>query len=236
MLSSTARVGPVSHSAHEERSADQLGSLPQPTAQSLGRFEALPSRGQSPERPKVSVLGFASDLTLDNGRSRLPAPVLYRMAGRIGYSFDGGETIFAFSYDVPRDGGPDEAADQLMQGRTLPGIVTDDTDMFRSVSLRPKVPGSDAQKPQIVYSQDIPLSPEQIEAVKSAHEARPVGEPMRDFRYGLPSHGTTAFNGATYLSTLGIPFPAIPFPGGALDEYVQTLAENGKVWKPGEPA
>lgn len=198
---------------------------------------ALGSRGQSPTQAKVSVLGFASDLTLDSGLRELTAPVIDRMVGRIGYSFDGGKTIFAFSYCVPQNGGLENAADRLMQGETLPGIVTDDTDMFRSVRVRPKLPGSGAheREQQIVYSQDIPLSPAQIDAVKSAHEARPVGKPMPDIRFGLPFPGTTAFNGATYLSTLGIPFPHIPFPGGALDEYVQTLAENGKAWRPGEP-
>ncbi|CAN7632641.1 hypothetical protein LJR230_004651 [Trinickia sp. LjRoot230] len=240
MLPSTARIGTVSNSAHEQPAADprSVSSLA-PTAQRLGQFAALPSRGQSAEEPKVSVLGFASDLTLDNGRKELTDPVIDRMFGRIGYSFDGGRTIFAFSYCVPQNGGLSKAAYRLMQGRTLPGVVTDDTDTFRSVSLQPNLAGSDAQEPepqpQIVYSQDIPLSPAQIDAVKSAHEARPVGKPMPDIRYGLPFPGTTAFNGATYLSTLGIPFPHIPFSGGALDEYVQTLAENGKAWRPGEP-
>jgi len=147
----------------------------------------------------------------------------------VGYSFDGGKTIFGFGPTVPENVDSREIIFRLVHGETFPGRVTDDTPVFRSVAENPFHPASMASARQIVYKQDIFLSHKHFRAIKDEHDARSLDQAMPVVRYGFPFPNTVAFNCATYPASLGI---QLPHPRGTLSTYVSKLAEMGDTWKP----
>lgn len=199
------------------------------TARGAQPSEANPRRTEV--RAAVSLFGFASDLTLDGPLGSFDPPHPYRITGHVGYSLDDGRTIFGFGPSIAEDIAAGEMVMRLGLEETFPGMVTDDTGVFREVAGMPRHPVSRAPKPQIVYKQDIPMSREQFDAISAEHDARPLGEPMPEIRYGFPFPNSPAFNCATYPGTLGIP---IPHPRGVLEKYIPKLAEKAARWRPDE--
>jgi hypothetical protein len=149
----------------------------------------------------VSILGFKSNLTLPLKHPINP-PHPYRITGHVGYSLDGGKTIFGFGPSNLENVSSADTLDRLFMEETFPGKVTDDTHVFRSVAENPTHPASTASEPQYVYKQDIPVSQKKFASIKAAHNARPLNEPMPEIRYGFPLPNTTAFNCATYPASL----------------------------------
>lgn len=181
----------------------------------------------------MSLFGFASDISLDDPSLSTSVPISpYRISGHVGYSLDGGRTIFGFGPSVGQDITGDEVLLRLGLRETFPGKVTDDTEVFREVAQMPRHPVSLSRQPQIVYKQDIPMSEAQFNAIRAEHDARPLGEPLPDdIRYGFPFPDSPAFNCATYPSTLGIP---IPDRRGLLATFIPKLAEKSVKWRPDE--
>jgi filamentous hemagglutinin len=213
-----------------------LGGLSSPpTRQAISRAQRKPSvtalsDAKETAPSTVSIVGFKSDLSLVGKLADpIDPPHPYRVTGHVGYSIDGGKTIFGFGPSLPEGVSSDDAILRLAQRETFPGKVTDDTHVFRSVAENPRHSASTAQSAQYVYKQDIGVSPQQYATIKATHDHRPLAQAMPEVRYGFPFPNTTAFNCATYPGSLGID---LPHPRGTLDTYIPKLAEKGDLWMP----
>ena len=188
------------------------------------------SRSRVATRTVVTILGFASDLTLAVPSNRAGSASRYqRFTGHVGFSFDGGKTIFGFGPAIPETIDHRAGLARLARGATFPGRVTDDTALFHAVYDNPHHPDSNANAPQIVYRQDIAVSAGHFRGIKSVHDARPIDQAMPAIPYGFPFPDTEAFNCATYPASLGIELPHF---SGKLATYIATLAEVGEPWRP----
>jgi hypothetical protein len=179
------------------------------------------------DKPKeISIFGFrgaggVNDLLAPD------APHPYSVTGHVGYSFDGGETIYGFGPKVPENMSAFDAVQSLKNKASYPGQVTNDTEVFRSVAEHPLE--SRGGGLQTVVEQKIPVSQEQFDAIKAQHDAAGVNNPMGDVLYGFPGPDGESFNCATYPSKLGIP---IPETSGNLRNYMPALEEKGQPWSP----
>lgn len=192
-------------------------------AKGLGAWNAA----RAPQ-PTVSIFGF-------RGAGRIAdldapdAPHPYQVTGHVGYSFDGGKTIYGFGPEVG-EMTAFEAVASLKKHTLYPGKITDDTYVFEMVARKP---GLDRDgNPQIVFEQKIPLTRAEYDAAVAEHAARGVGAPMSDVLYGFPNPANPnpcAFNCATYPSRLGIP---IPERTGIMRDYIPELEKVGEPWKP----
>jgi len=157
----------------------------------------------------------------------------YTVTGHVGYSFDGGKTIFGFGPDVSGKSSY-EAIQSLRNGDTYPGIVTVDTDVFIGVANNPGVVRGGV--PQVVYEQKIPVTQEQFAEIKNLHDSIELKKPMEDVYYAFPGKGganpgTCYFNCATFPSYLGVP---VPESTGIMNIYMPYLERLGKPWSPGK--
>ncbi|MCE3602670.1 PAAR domain-containing protein [Massilia sp. P8910] len=176
----------------------------------------------------VSIIGFrGAGKPVDLLGENPPHP--YEVTGHVGYSLDGGKTIYGFGPDVPKNMTAFEAVQSLREGTMYKGIITDDTAVFAEVAKNPSI-GRDGA-PQVVIEQKIPMTQAQYDAVVAAHEARGVKMPMDDLLYGFPKEGGCTFNCATYPSQMGIP---IPETTGNMRTYMPALEEVGVPWVPKE--
>jgi len=173
----------------------------------------------------ISVIGFRGAGHPSALQGENP-PHPYRITGHVGYSLDDGRTIYGFGPDVG-EMSAFEAVQSLRQGNRYPGIITDDTPVFRDVFENPGI-GRDG-KPQVVYEQKIPVSREQYKSILAEHEARGVNAPMDDVFYGFPGKNECTYNCATYPSRFGI---EIPENSGNMRDYMPILEQRGGPWKP----
>ena len=177
-------------------------------------------------KPTVSLYGFRGAGSVDD-LAGPNAPHPYTVTGHVGYSFDGGKTIYGFGPSVPKGMSGYEAVQSLRNKAAYPGQITDDTVIFRSVATKPAI-GRDG-KPQVVIEQKIPMSKAEFDAAKARHDAIGLNKPMDDVLYGFPNEGACTFNCATFPSKIGIP---IPEKSGNLRNYIPNLEQQGEVWVP----
>nr|WP_297350314.1 PAAR domain-containing protein [uncultured Caldimonas sp.] len=189
-------------------------------------FDGLNRSTEATTEHTISLYGFrgAGSVADLAGRN---APHPYVVTGHVGYSFNGGKTIYGFGPNVPKNMSSYDAVQSLRNKVTYPGKITDDTALFKAVSARPAI-GRDG-KPQVVVEQKIPVSKAEFGRIKAEHDAIGVNRPMDDVRYGFPDEGACTFNCATFPSKLGIP---IPETSGNLRNYIPQLEKNGNVWQP----
>ncbi|MGO4502609.1 MULTISPECIES: hypothetical protein [unclassified Dyella] len=176
--------------------------------------------------PTISIFGFrgagsVEDLLVDG------APHPYVITGHVGYSFDGGQTIYGFGPSVPEGMSAYDAVQSLRNGASYPGVITDDTAIFQSVANNPAM--SRGGLPQAVIEQQIPLAQADFDAIQAAHNSIGVGNPMNDVLYGFPGQNACTFNCATFPSHLGIP---IPEATGNMRSYMPLLEQRGQLWTP----
>ncbi|MEJ8798680.1 PAAR domain-containing protein [Trinickia caryophylli] len=190
------------------------------------QIEAAQAAAGSTEQPTISLYGFrGAGSTQDLLAADAPHP--YVVTGHVGYSFDGGQQIFGFGPKVPEGMPAYDAVQSLRHGESYPGIITDDTGVFASVAKNPAI-GRDGV-PQTVIEQKIPLSQADFDAIKAAHEAIGVDNPMDNVFYGFPGKNANTYNCATFPSSLGIP---IPEASGNMRLYFPELEKVGQPWVP----
>ncbi|MBC7414491.1 MAG: hypothetical protein H7327_06115 [Herminiimonas sp.] len=202
----------------------------QPERRRPSGMPASPRTSPAPCAPRrVSILGFASDLPLMHELKKPDPPHPSRITGHVGYSLDGGKSIFGFGPHAPPGMDRDVVIDKLSRGDTFPGKITDDTHLFRSVHDNRWIPGSTVT--QIVYKQDIDVSNAQFEAIRNKHDACGIDKAMPEVQYRFPFATTSpvVFNCATFPLHLNIP---IPFARGILSEYIPALEKVGEEWTP----
>jgi len=154
------------------------------------------------------------------------------VTGHVGYSFDGGQTIYGFGPSVPEGMSAYDAVQSLRNGASYPGVISNDTAVFESVANNPAVGRGGV--PQTVIQQQIPVSQAQFDTMQAAHDSIGGGNPMDNVLYGFPPKGGTApvgcyFNCATFPSSLGIP---IPENTGIMRTYMSQLEQLGTPWTP----
>ena len=180
------------------------------------------------EVPAVSIFGFrgagsAKDLLAPD------APHPYVITGHVGYSFNGGETIYGFGPKVGDEMSAPDAVKSLMKGASYPGAISDDTGVFRSVANNSAVDRSG--DPQVVIEQRIAFLRAQFDRIRKEHDRIRADSPSEDVLYSFPGRNECAFNCATFPSKLGIP---IPEKTGNMRTYMPSLADAGRAWKPKE--
>ena len=186
---------------------------------------AKPTVGPALE-PSVSLFGFRGAGTTTDLLS-VEAPHPYVVTGHVGYSFDAGATIYGFGPKVPGGMSAYEAVQSLKNGTSYPGMITNDTAVFESVTRNPAMGRGGV--PQVVIEQKIPVSQAQLNAMMKAHEGIGVGNPMDTVLYGFPGQNACTFNCATFPSRLGIP---IPEASGNMRTYMPSLEKAGQPWTP----
>lgn len=147
----------------------------------------------------------------------------------MGYSFDGGKTIYGFGPEVG-EMSAFEAVTSLKSHKLYPGKITDDTEVFLMVAKKPLLDRNG--NPQVVFEQKIPLTRAQYDAAVVEHASRGVNKPMDNLFCGFPdpqNPNPCAFNCATFPSRLGIP---IPERTGIMRDYIPELEKVGAPWKP----
>ncbi|NWD72291.1 hemagglutinin repeat-containing protein, partial [Pseudomonas gingeri] len=178
----------------------------------------------------VSLFGFRGAGSTSDLLNNATHP--YVVTGHVGYSFDGGKTIYGFGPSVPEGMPAYDAIQSLRGGVSYPGVISNDTSIFESVANNPVLGRGGA--PQTVYQQQISVSQAQFDAIQAAHDSIGVGNPMGDVLYGFPAKGGAVpvdcyFNCATFPSSLGIP---IPESTGAMRTYMPQLEQLGMPWRP----
>ncbi|WGG52039.1 DUF4150 domain-containing protein [Rugamonas sp. DEMB1] len=174
----------------------------------------------------VSIFGFRG---AGSTRAILAVDALhpYVVTGHVGYSFDGGATIYGFGPKMPGGMSAYEAVQSLKKGGSYPGIITNDTAIFESVAKNPAL-GRDGVR-QVVIESKIPVSQAQLDSIMAAHEKIGVNSSMDNILYGFPGKNSCTFNCATFPSELGIP---IPEATGNMRNYMPELEKAGKPWTP----
>ncbi len=209
--------------------------LPRPMAPTFSGSGQVPSTiapnsaGESAagtNQPAITLYGFrGAGSTQDLLMTDAPHP--YVVTGHVGYSFDGGQQIFGFGPKVPVGMPVYDAVQSLRNGASYPGIITDDTALFRSVAENPAV--GRGGLPQVVIQQKIPVSQADFDAIKAAHDAVGINNPINNVFYGFPGKNICTFNCATFPSSLGIP---IPEASGNMRLYFPELEKLGQPWVP----
>ncbi|CAN1596855.1 filamentous hemagglutinin [Pseudomonas mediterranea] len=178
----------------------------------------------------VSLYGFRGAGSTSDLLAESTHP--YVITGHVGYSLDGGKTIYGFGPSVSEGMSAYEAIQSLRNGTSYPGVISDDTFIFESVANSTAMGRGGV--PQTVYQQKISVSQAQFDAIKTAHDAIGVGNPMVDVFYSFPVRGGVApggchFNCATFPNSLGIP---IPENSGVMKVYMPNLEKLGAPWRP----
>jgi hypothetical protein len=177
----------------------------------------------------VSIYGFrgagrTSDLLAEG------APHPYNVTGHVGYSLDGGNTIYGFGPSVPEGMAPYDAVRSLQQGASYPGMITDDTAIFRNVVDNPGMARGDIELPQTVFEHNIPVTPQEFDGIRAAHDAIGLNSPQADLLYGFPNQNAFTCNCATFPGEqLGIPMPST---NGLMREFIPALENVGHPWQP----
>ena len=180
----------------------------------------------------VSLFGFrgvGSMADILSGKAFHP----YVVTGHVGYSFDGGKTIYGFGPDAAGEASAYEVVQALRKERkSYPGVIGGDTEVFREVANNPAV--GRRGEIQTVYRLDIPVTKEELDAIKASHDAFGLNKPMENVFYAFPPKKGVApaeghYNCATFPSRLGIP---IPEQTGMLTDYIPQLEQLGAPWKP----
>ncbi|QTH15038.1 hypothetical protein C4C32_03780 [Pseudomonas corrugata] len=178
----------------------------------------------------VSLYGFRGAGSTSDLLAESTHP--YVITGHVGYSLDGGKTIYGFGPSVSEGMSAYEAIQSLRNGTSYPGVISDDTFIFESVANSTAMGRGGV--PQTVYQQKISVSQAQFDAIKTAHDAIGVGNPMVDVFYSFPVRGGVApggchFNCSTFPNSLGIP---IPENSGVMKVYMPNLEKLGAPWRP----
>jgi hypothetical protein len=177
----------------------------------------------------VGIYGFrgagrTSDLLAEG------APHPYNVTGHVGYSLDGGNTIYGFGPSVPEGMAPYDAVRSLQQGSSYPGMITNDTAIFRNVVENPGIARGEQALPQTVFEHNIPLTQQEFDAVQAAHDAIGVGNAQADLLYGFPNQSPFTCNCATFPGEqLGITMPS---NNGLMREFMPALENVGHPWQP----
>jgi uncharacterized protein YidB (DUF937 family) len=163
--------------------------------------------------------------------ARRETPLLY--AGHVGVSFDGGRTIMGFTPDVPDDMPMEAALESLKAHEAYPGIVGNDTDVFRLATDRAQKDGWDT-KPiraiQLVDRASKAKLANQVDAMRTVAPGEhglgysfPLRDPV-DGQHYADSNGFCAANVANcaaFPARIGI---ATPEPSGNAKAYLAALA------------
>jgi hypothetical protein len=177
----------------------------------------------------VSIYGFrgagrTSDLLAEG------APHPYNVTGHVGYSLDGGNTIYGFGPSVPEGMAPYDAVRSLQQGASYPGMISDDTAIFRNVVDNPGIARGDIEVPQTVFEHRVPVTQQEFNGIQTAHDAIGLNKPQADLLYGFPNQNAFTCNCATFPGEqLGIPMPS---NNGMLREFIPALENVGHPWQP----
>jgi hypothetical protein len=177
----------------------------------------------------VSIYGFrgagrTSDLLAEG------APHPYNVTGHVGYSLDGGNTIYGFGPSVPEGMAPYDAVRSLQQGASYPGMISDDTAIFRNVVDNPGIARGDIEVPQTVFEHRVPVTQQEFNGIQAAHDAIGLNKPQADLLYGFPNQNAFTCNCATFPGEqLGIPMPS---NNGMLREFIPALENVGHPWQP----
>lgn len=177
----------------------------------------------------VSIYGFrgagrTSDLLAEG------APHPYNVTGHVGYSLDGGNTIYGFGPSVPEGMPSFDAVRSLQGGNSYPGMITDDTAVFRNVVENPGIARGGSGSPQTVFEHNIPMTPQEFDAVQAAHDAIGLNSPQADLLYGFPNQNAFTCNCATFPGEqLGIPMPSST---GVMRDFMPELENVGHPWQP----
>jgi hypothetical protein len=172
--------------------------------------------------PQVWLMGFQGATRAGYHLFRDTDPLL--LTGHVGVSLDGGTTIFGFSPYAPLLS-PQTVIDALAAGRTFPGMVRDDRELFvRAVSAAAR---GYTRTPVYLWAQEI-LDADWAAVARRLQSARDAS-PETTTPYSWPSVPENGYNCATWPRTLGI---AIPETSGRLARYIPALrhAAGGRIY------
>jgi len=163
-------------------------------------------------------------------RIKTVEPLLY--TGHVGISTDGGKMIYGFTPDYPRDMSPDVLMKSLMAHEAYPGVVQDDTAIFREAERMAKEQRWNTQPLSAVELVDAPKKLSVVSQLRRMTESDsgenglgysfPLPQPKNGEHFG-PSNGFQACdvrNCATFPEKVGIP---VPEASGNLKQYMQEL-------------
>ena len=199
-------------------------------AAEASQIEATANVAEPTEQPTISLFGVRG-----GGRTPDADGVLhpYQYTGHVGYSFDGGKTIWGFG-PATGDASAAEVFANLKSSGSYPGIITDDQEAFGLISGDPLPARGGGGAPQTVYEWKIPVTQDQFDSIVGAHEELVARGPMDNIRYQWPPKSgewpADTYNCATFPGRLGIP---IPETTGKLQSYMPELEKLGTPWNPG---
>ncbi|WP_444942008.1 RHS repeat-associated core domain-containing protein [Microbulbifer sp. ZKSA004] len=143
--------------------------------------------------------------------------------GHVGISIDGGKTIYGFGPNVPSGMTKQEAINSLLNGDLYPGIIHEDTLLFREAAR-----GDYDQlctRNIDVYRLDVLVEGCVKDKVSKAIKAGLDGTPEQI--YGFPKEGVpNRFNCATYFGSCDVPLPE---ETGQVREFIPAMIKKGAV-------
>lgn len=154
----------------------------------------------------ISIFGFRGAGTEQDLKDFPDLPIDV-VAGHMGYSFDGGNTIWGFgpistlsAYDLMV---------ALINGEGFPGKVTNDTYIFDLIRNGKSVVARDGTI-QSVYEIKIDVDEGKFKQIEVNHKGmldRDAMSPLKVPLYAFPSNTVNVYNCVTYLKLIGIPLP-----------------------------
>ncbi|HEM7890234.1 MULTISPECIES: PAAR domain-containing protein [Burkholderia] len=196
----------------------------------LSALEAAEGAAGATEQPTISLFGVRGGGRVSDVEGGMHP---YQYTGHVGYSLDGGKTIWGFG-PATGDASAAEVFANLKGSGSYPGMITADQDAFIAIAKNPMAARGGGGALQTVYEQKIPVTQEQYESILAAHEELVARGPMDDIRYQWPPKSgewpENNYNCATFPGRLGIP---IPEGTGKLQNYMPELEKVGTPWMPG---
>ncbi|WP_218921411.1 PAAR domain-containing protein [Burkholderia sp. MSMB2157WGS] len=196
----------------------------------LSALEAAEGAAGATEQPTISLFGVRGGGRASDVEGGMHP---YQYTGHVGYSLDGGKTIWGFG-PATGDASLAEVFTHLKGSGSYPGMITADQDAFIAIAKNPMAARGGGGALQTVYEQKIPVTQEQYESILAAHEELVARGPMDDIRYQWPPQSgewpANHYNCATFPGRLGIP---IPEGTGKLQNYMPELEKVGTPWMPG---
>jgi hypothetical protein len=141
--------------------------------------------------------------------------------GHVGISLDKGKTIYGFGPEVSGNETKMDVISNLKNHQTYPGVITDDTTLFRDV-VAGKYDPSNAS-PINLYVMTTKTPPDVMTHLNRSVNQREI----RGVRYGFPeaTHPTeTVRNCATAFGECGL---SIPSKDGKLINYIPAMQDQG---------